>query len=122
MSCVTARSSCESKLKRGFEELPKIQETGEIPSHLVEIASPHAYPTIAPESDEEPSLEKKLAQTAGEDPGKLFKSTLNNRLCSNLACVIDESSRGVKLKRVFEELPLRIDCLSTTISLRGGRR
>ena len=36
---------------------------------------------------------------------KLFKSTLNNRLCSNLACVIDESSRGVKLKRVFEELP-----------------
>ena len=37
--------------------------------------------------------------------GKLFKSTLNNRLCSNLACVIDESSRGVKLKRAFEELP-----------------
>ena len=36
---------------------------------------------------------------------KLFKSTLNNRLCSNLACVIDESSRGVKLKRAFEELP-----------------
>ena len=23
MSCVTARSSCESKLKRGFEELPQ---------------------------------------------------------------------------------------------------
>ena len=38
-------------------------------------------------------------------PRKLFKSTLNNRLCSNLACVIDESSRGVKLKRAFEELP-----------------
>ena len=38
--------------------------------------------------------------------GKLFKSTLNNRLCSNLACVIDESYRGVKLKRAFEELPL----------------
>ena len=37
--------------------------------------------------------------------GKLFKSTLNNRLCSNLSCVIDESSRGVKLKRAFEELP-----------------
>ena len=31
--------------------IDKIQETGEIPSHLVEIASPHAYPTIAPESD-----------------------------------------------------------------------
>ena len=39
---------------------------------------------------------------------KLFKSTLNNRLCSNLACVIDESSRGVKLKRAFEELPLLV--------------
>ena len=26
-------------------------------------------------------------------------------MCSNLACVIDESSRGVKLKRAFEELP-----------------
>ena len=37
--------------------------------------------------------------------GKLFKSTLNNRLCRNLACVIDKSSRGAKLKRAFEELP-----------------
>ena len=38
-------------------------------------------------------------------PRKLFKSTLNNRLYRNLACVIDKSSRGVKLKRAFEELP-----------------
>ena len=37
--------------------------------------------------------------------GKLFKSTLNNRLYSNLACVIDKSSRVAKLKRAFEELP-----------------
>ena len=37
--------------------------------------------------------------------GKLFKSTLNNRLRRNLACVIDKSSRGAKLKRAFEELP-----------------
>lgn len=37
--------------------------------------------------------------------GKLFKSTLNNRLHSNLACVIDKSSRVAKLKRAFEELP-----------------
>ena len=37
---------------------------------------------------------------------KLFKSTLNNRLHRNLACVIDKSSRGTKLKRAFEELPL----------------
>ena len=37
--------------------------------------------------------------------GKLFKSTLNNRLHRNLACVIDKSSRGAKLKRAFEELP-----------------
>ncbi len=36
---------------------------------------------------------------------KLFKSTLNNRLHSNLACVIDKSSRVAKLKRAFEELP-----------------
>ena len=36
---------------------------------------------------------------------KLFKSTLNNRLYRNLACVIDKSSRGAKLKRAFEELP-----------------
>ena len=51
--------------------------------------------------------------------GKLFKSTLNNRLCSNLACVIDESSRGVKLKRAFEELPqvslLRIRLLAAVV-------
>ena len=37
---------------------------------------------------------------------KLFKSTLNNRLHRNLACAIDESSRGAKLKRAFEELPI----------------
>ena len=37
--------------------------------------------------------------------GKLFKSTLNNRLHRNLACVIDKSSRSAKLKRAFEELP-----------------
>ena len=36
---------------------------------------------------------------------KLFKSTLNNRLHRNLACVIDKSSRDAKLKRAFEELP-----------------
>ena len=38
--------------------------------------------------------------------GKLFKSTLNNRLHRNLACVIDKSSRSAKLKRAFEELPM----------------
>ena len=38
--------------------------------------------------------------------GKLFKSTLNNRLHRNLACVIDKSSRDAKLKRAFEELPI----------------
>ena len=36
---------------------------------------------------------------------KLFKSTPNNRLHRNLACVIDKSSRGAKLERAFEELP-----------------
>ena len=39
---------------------------------------------------------------------KLFKSTLNNRLHRNLACVIDKSSRGAKLKRAFEELPIQL--------------
>ena len=43
---------------------------------------------------------------------KLFKSTLNNRLHRNLACVIDKSSRGTKLKRAIEELPLRLDAAS----------
>ena len=47
-----------------------------------------------------------LVEAGSSGYGKLFKSTLNNRLCSNLACVIDESSRGVKLKRAFEELPM----------------
>ncbi len=42
---------------------------------------------------------------ASEILGKLFKSTLNNRLHRNLACVIDKSSRGAKLERAFEELP-----------------
>ena len=36
---------------------------------------------------------------------KYLKSTLNNRLHRNLACVIDKSSRGAKLERAFEELP-----------------
>ena len=36
---------------------------------------------------------------------KLFKSTLNNRLHRNLACVIDKRSRGAKSERAFEELP-----------------
>ena len=43
------------------------------------------------------------------DSRKLFKSTLNNRLRRNLACVIDKSSRGAKLKRAFEELPQASD-------------
>jgi type II secretory pathway component PulF len=42
---------------------------------------------------------------ASLEKGKLFKSTLNNRLHRNLSCVIDKSSRGAKLKRAFEELP-----------------
>ena len=39
------------------------------------------------------------------DKRKLFKSTLNNCLHSNLACVIDKMARGAKLNRAFEELP-----------------
>ncbi len=51
--------------------------------------------------------ERLLAVIASTAFGKLFKSTLNNRLHRNLACVIDKSSQGAKLKRAFEELPLR---------------
>ena len=44
---------------------------------------------------------------------KLFKSTLNNRLHRNLACVIDKSSRGAKLERAFEELPQAFERLNS---------
>lgn len=37
---------------------------------------------------------------------------MNNRLHRNLACVIDESSRGAKIKRAFEELPKRATALN----------
>ena len=47
-----------------------------------------------------------MSESEFSDYGKLFKSTLNNRLHRNLACVIDKSSRGAKLKRAFEELPM----------------
>ena len=47
---------------------------------------------------------------------KLFKSTLNNRLHRNLDCVIDKSSRGAKLKRAFEELPLHFLSLVTPVA------
>ena len=49
-----------------------------------------------------------------QDEGKLFKSTLNNRLHRNLACVIDKSSRGAKLERAFEELPKKKSQKPTT--------
>ena len=55
--------------------------------------------------DDDRAISEALA--AINDLGKLFKSTLNNRLHRNLACVIDKSSRGAKLERAFEELPLR---------------
>ena len=42
---------------------------------------------------------------------KYLKSTLNNRLHRNLACVIDKSSRGAKLERAFEELPELLELL-----------
>lgn len=51
------------------------------------------------------ALDKLEDRTVDQASRKLFKSTLNNRLHRNLACVIDKSSRGTKLKRAFEELP-----------------
>ena len=50
-------------------------------------------------------VENSEYSTRNNHSRKLFKSTLNNRLHRNLACVIDKSSRGAKLKRAFEELP-----------------
>ena len=50
---------------------------------------------------------------------KLFKSTLNNRLHRNLACAIDKSSRGAKLKRAFEELPKML-LTSTLMKMRNS--
>ena len=47
----------------------------------------------------------KICPSFSRNLRKLFKSTLTNRLHRNLACVIDKSSRGAKLKRAFEELP-----------------
>ena len=49
--------------------------------------------------------QKSTEKKTKEELRKLFKSTLNNRLHRNLACVIDKSSQGAKLKRAFEELP-----------------
>lgn len=55
----------------------KIEKSGEIPAHLVEIASPDRTPSVAPEDDVEPSFELKLARTAGEDPEILLAKTAN---------------------------------------------
>ncbi len=52
------------------------------------------------------SYQEIMTQLGLDEHGKLFKSTLNNRLHRNLACVIDKSSRGAKLERAFEELPM----------------
>ena len=54
-----------------------------------------------------------------ETLGKLFKSTLNNRLHRNLDCVIDKSSRGAKLKRAFEELPQSVRTLEANLVKRS---
>ena len=53
---------------------------------------------------------------AAADFRKLFKSTLNNCLHSNLACVIDKMARSAKLNRTFEELPLRSTPLCLKVS------
>ena len=63
------------------------------PEKKIVIENEINNPELTPERNREINL------------GKLFKSTLNNRLHRNLACVIDKSSRGAKLERAFEELP-----------------
>lgn len=54
-----------------------IEATGEIPAHLVEIASPDGIPSVALDDDTELSFEDKLAATAGEDANILLTKKAN---------------------------------------------
>ena len=54
-----------------------IEDTGEVPAHLVEIASPDGIPSVALEDDTELSFEAKLAATAGEDANILLTKKAN---------------------------------------------
>lgn len=55
----------------------RIDDSSDIPQHLVEIVSPDAFPTYAPEDDRKPTLEEKLAATAGEDETILLTKPAN---------------------------------------------
>lgn len=55
----------------------QIDKESDIPQHLVEIVSPDAFPTYAPEEDRKPTLEEKLAATAGEDETILLTKPAN---------------------------------------------
>ena len=54
-----------------------IEATGEIPAHLVEIASPDGKPSVATDDVTELSFEDKLAATAGEDANILLTKKAN---------------------------------------------
>lgn len=55
----------------------RIDDSSDIPQHLVEIVSPDAFPTYSPEDDRKPTLEEKLASTAGEDETILLTKPAN---------------------------------------------
>lgn len=55
----------------------RIDDSSDIPQHLVEIVSPDAFPTYAPEDERKPTLEEKLAATAGEDETILLTKPAN---------------------------------------------
>lgn len=56
----------------------EIARTGDVPEHLKEIVCPDVYPTSAPDIDPTPTLEAKLAATAGEDDEILLTKPANS--------------------------------------------
>ena len=72
---VQSRSSgLREAVKRISEE---IDETGDIPHHLLEIVCPDVAPVIAPEPETRPAFEEALAATAGEDEDILLTKPAN---------------------------------------------
>lgn len=65
-------------IKEAVESIrARIDDSSDIPQHLVEIVSPDAFPTYTPEDDRKPTLEEKLAATAGEDETILLTKPAN---------------------------------------------
>ena len=72
----------------------EIERTGDVPEHLKEIVCPDVYPTSAPDVDPTPTLEAKLAATAGEDNDILLTKPAN---CEQLAIAREIERNNVVL-------------------------